>query len=163
VQLPYLGLALTLFVLAGAVALLNLPRILSAEGEPGRHSLLDVVRVRHLALGAVAIFVYVGAEVLIGSFIVNFLEQPGLGGMDLVTAARHVSLYWGGAMVGRPRQLAAAAAAHQDGQDDTRRFGSRCRREHGHEPAAVDHPPPQLCGALEHGGGASQLRGTRTC
>jgi FHS family L-fucose permease-like MFS transporter len=49
----------------------------------------------------VAIFVYVGAEVSIGSFMVNFLEQPRIGGMDAVTAARHVSLYWGGAMVGR--------------------------------------------------------------
>jgi FHS family L-fucose permease-like MFS transporter len=101
VRLPYLGLALTLFVLAGAVALLDLPRILSAEGEPGGHSLLDALRVRHLALGVVAIFVYVGAEVSIGSFMVSFLEQPGIGAMDAVTAARHVSLYWGGAMVGR--------------------------------------------------------------
>jgi FHS family L-fucose permease-like MFS transporter len=101
VRLPYLGLALTLFVLAGAVALLDMPRVLSAEGEPGGHSLLAAVRVRHLALGVVAIFVYVGAEVSIGSFMVNFLEQPAIGGMDAVTAAQHVSLYWGGAMVGR--------------------------------------------------------------
>lgn len=101
VRLPYVGLALTLFVLAGAVALFKLPRIRETEGDPGAHAIRDALRVRHLALGVAAIFVYVGAEVSIGSFMVNFLEQPTIAAMDRVTAARHVSYYWGGAMVGR--------------------------------------------------------------
>ena len=101
VRLPYVGLALALFLLAGAVALFKLPRIASTEGDAGHHSIRDTLRVRHLALGVVAIFVYVGAEVSIGSFMVSFLEQPTIGHMDAVTAARHVSFYWGGAMVGR--------------------------------------------------------------
>jgi FHS family L-fucose permease-like MFS transporter len=101
VRLPYIGLAVTLFVLAGALSLMKLPRIASAEGDAGDHSIRDALRVPHLALGAVAIFVYVGAEVSIGSFMVNFLEQPSIAGMDAVTAAKHVPSYCGGAMIGR--------------------------------------------------------------
>ena len=101
VRLPYVGLALTLFLLAGAMALFKLPRIASVEGDPGGRSIRDALRVRHLALGVLAIFIYVGAEVSIGSFLVSFLEQPSTGHMDAVTAARHVSYYRGGAMVGR--------------------------------------------------------------
>lgn len=101
VRLPYVGLAVTLFLLAGAVAFFKLPRVPSAEGDAGEHSIRDALRVRHLTLGVVAIFVYVGAEVSIGSFLVNFLEQPSIGGLDSVSAAQHVAYYWGGAMVGR--------------------------------------------------------------
>jgi len=56
---------------------------------------------RHLILGAVAIFVYVGAEVSIGSFLVNYFNQPYIGNLSLKAAAGYVSFYWGGAMVGR--------------------------------------------------------------
>ena len=56
---------------------------------------------RHLRLGAAAIFTYVGAEVAIGSIMISFLGQPSMGGMSHATAAGYVSLYWGGAMVGR--------------------------------------------------------------
>jgi FHS family L-fucose permease-like MFS transporter len=107
VRLPYVGLAVTLFLLAGAVALFKLPRLPAAEGESepesnGRAgSIVDTLRVRHLALAVVAIFLYVGAEVSIGSFLVSFLEQPSVAAMDGTTAARHVSYYWGGAMLGR--------------------------------------------------------------
>ena len=52
-------------------------------------------------LGAVAIFVYVGAEVAIGSFLVNYFGQPAIGDLPPNRAARLVSFYWGGAMVGR--------------------------------------------------------------
>ncbi len=50
-------------------------------------------------LGAVAIFMYVGGEVAIGTWLVNLLEQ--IAGMDAQTAGKHVALYWFGAMVGR--------------------------------------------------------------
>ncbi len=100
-RLPYVGLALTLFALALGIAFFKLPRIVSAEGDDSAHSIRDALRIPHVALGVVAIFVYVGAEVSIGSFLVNFLEQPTIGAMDSVTAAKHVSYYWGGAMLGR--------------------------------------------------------------
>jgi MFS transporter, FHS family, L-fucose permease len=68
------------------------------------------------------IFFYVGAEVSIGSFMVNYLSQPSIGHMSEQDAAHYVSLYWGGAMVGRflgsallaklsPRKLLAIFAA----------------------------------------------------
>src|ERR1035438_4496021 len=56
---------------------------------------------RHLILGAIGIFVYVGAEVSIGSFLVNYFTQPNIGGLTERAAAKFVSAYWFGAMVGR--------------------------------------------------------------
>ncbi|HEX4052205.1 MAG TPA: sugar MFS transporter [Steroidobacteraceae bacterium] len=53
------------------------------------------------AFGALAIFVYVGAEVTIGSLMINYLMSPHTLGLAAVSAGRMVSLYWGGAMVGR--------------------------------------------------------------
>jgi FHS family L-fucose permease-like MFS transporter len=55
----------------------------------------------HLRLGALAIFFYVGAEVAIGSIMITYLSQPSMGSLSHEAAARYVSLYWGGAMVGR--------------------------------------------------------------
>ena len=52
-------------------------------------------------LGAIAIFVYVGAEVSIGSFLVNYFNQPDIGGLAVQAAANLVPFYWGGAMIGR--------------------------------------------------------------
>ncbi len=54
-----------------------------------------------LTLGAIAIFVYVGAEVATGSLIVNYLNLPHIMHMNYQVAAKYVSFYWGGAMVGR--------------------------------------------------------------
>jgi FHS family L-fucose permease-like MFS transporter len=56
---------------------------------------------RQLVFGAIGIFVYVGAEVSIGSFLINYFSQSGIGNLTEVAAARYVALYWGGAMVGR--------------------------------------------------------------
>src|SRR5579872_2210189 len=100
VKLPYFGLALGLIALAGVIASFRLPPIPQAErhsNEPARH----VLRYRHLVLGAVGIFAYVGAEVSIGSFLVIYFVQPQIGNVSVQTAARLVSFYWGGAMVGR--------------------------------------------------------------
>jgi MFS transporter, FHS family, L-fucose permease len=122
VRLPYLGLAVVLFAAAGAIAVMRLPRVPAAEGDPGGGSLGAALRVRRLSLGVLAIFAYVGAEVSIGSFLVSFLERPEIGGLDPLRAARYVAFYWGGAMAGRfvgalvlrrvdaGRLLAAAAA-----------------------------------------------------
>jgi FHS family L-fucose permease-like MFS transporter len=100
VKLPYLVFALALMALGVAIALFHLPRIASVEqqGAPAHDS---IWRHSHLVLGALGIFVYVGAEVSIGSFLVNYFSQPDIGNISERVAAGFVSFYWGGAMVGR--------------------------------------------------------------
>jgi len=61
----------------------------------------EVLRDTQLSLGCIAIFVYVGAEVAIGSLMINYLIQPQVFAVTAARAASYVSLYWGGAMVGR--------------------------------------------------------------
>ena len=104
VQGPYLGLAVVLFLVSAGVYLFHLPALASHADDGGgerRRTFLDALGHRHLRLGIVAIFVYVGAEVSIGSFLINYISLPDIGGMPQSRAATFVSLYWGGAMVGR--------------------------------------------------------------
>ncbi|MBS0579358.1 MAG: sugar MFS transporter [Proteobacteria bacterium] len=101
VQGPYLGIAVGLAMLAGLVYLLRLPPLSGAREAPGAHSVAQVMRHRQLRWGVIAIFVYVGAEVGISSFLINYLEDTRIGALDAVTATRYVSYYWGGAMLGR--------------------------------------------------------------
>jgi FHS family L-fucose permease-like MFS transporter len=105
VQLPYLMLAGTLFAIAAVFAQFHLPAVEAAtppsDAPPAAGTKDSVWRHRSLVLGAVAIFVYVGAEVTIGSFLVNYLSQPDIGAMPERTAGHYVSFYWGAAMVGR--------------------------------------------------------------
>ena len=104
VKLPYLGFAGILFVLALVIALSHLPDTKGftekrgAKDESGKRA---IWRHRRLVLGALAIFLYVGAEVAIGSFLVSYLTQPYIGAMGVRIAADYVSFYWGGAMIGR--------------------------------------------------------------
>jgi FHS family L-fucose permease-like MFS transporter len=102
VQGPYLALAAALALLAGLFALARLPRIDHADaGVPAVGAVGSALHYRHLLLGAVAIFLYVGGEVSIGSFLVNFLGEPQVAGMPAAQAASYVSVYWGGALIGR--------------------------------------------------------------
>jgi FHS family L-fucose permease-like MFS transporter len=107
VQVPYLGIAVTLFLIAAIFAWLKLPNIKDEGKENGTinhnydHLHKTAWGYKHLVLGAVAIFVYVGAEVSIGSFLVNYLSQDFIAGMPAAMAGKYVSFYWGGAMVGR--------------------------------------------------------------
>lgn len=123
VQGPFIVLAVVLILLAILFAFFKMPKIL--EGDDNRHgSYKEAVRYRHLTLGALGIFVYVGAEVTIGSYLVNYFLS-----MDVVRMVTHstwmsaiagflsgsevgelnparlagtfVFFYWGGAMVGR--------------------------------------------------------------
>ena len=100
VRLPYVLLALFSFVLAAVTYCVHLPELIekSAEGVYGEGHAWGF---RLLRLGAVAIFTYVGAEVAIGSILITFLGQPSMGRLSHTRAAVYVSLYWGGAMVGR--------------------------------------------------------------
>jgi FHS family L-fucose permease-like MFS transporter len=102
VKTPYLGLAAALIGFAVVMAFLKLPVIASAEGHDLKPaSLFDALRHSHVFLGGLAIFCYVGAEVSISSFLINFLGQPDIAGLDPTAAARFVAYYWGGAMIGR--------------------------------------------------------------
>lgn len=102
VQIPYLGLAGLLIILAVFVKMIRLPdanKIAEEESEHNHDGKHSVWQYRHLVLGAAGIFCYVGAEVSIGSLLVSVLGY--LKGMDHSSAAKYLSFYWGGAMVGR--------------------------------------------------------------
>jgi FHS family L-fucose permease-like MFS transporter len=101
VQLPYLGLMAALLVLAAIFAFLKLPHIESAEVVEGEKIEGSAWQYRHLVFGAVGIFVYVGAEVSIGSFLVLFLGEAHIAGLEETQAAKYLTYYWGGAMLGR--------------------------------------------------------------
>jgi FHS family L-fucose permease-like MFS transporter len=105
VQLPYLGIALTLTVLAIALTFINLPTIeFTRNIRPGQALSTTVDRLRdhpQLLLGVAGIFCYVGAEVAIGSFLISYLELPDIAHLSAARASVYVSLYWGGATVGR--------------------------------------------------------------
>lgn len=102
VQLPYLLLAGFCLLVAVIFARLKLPA-LESNTEAAATSVADTpVRLPLSFYSAVAaIFLYVGAEVSIGSFLINYLALPELGAFDEQTASTWVSYYWGGAMLGR--------------------------------------------------------------
>ena len=104
VKLPYMLIALTLIVLGLVIARFKLPQI---PGTEGGHAAAtgaqdSIWRHRSLVMGAIAIFTYVGAEVAIGSFLVNYLHEPYIGNLTLAQAGAYLAFgYWFGAMVGR--------------------------------------------------------------
>lgn len=106
VQTPYLLLTGVLVAIAIIFTLFKLPKIEAASqsssgGDGGSfdHHHKSAWGYKHLVLGAVAIFVYVGGEVSIGSFLVNYFKE--LLAMPEAEAGKYVALYWGGAMIGR--------------------------------------------------------------
>ena len=128
IQIPSLYIALGAIILALIFSVTKLPYVnLTAEEEINKESCLYLLKKSSLLLGAIGIFVYVGAEVVIGSFAVNYfveiniakeiLESAtmstlliGLGkvlGSDLTSAdpkaivAIFLTFYWGNAMIGR--------------------------------------------------------------
>lgn len=107
VKLPYLILSASLLVLAVIFAFLKLPKLGKADSTESVQvddSFVDLGSVwqyRHLILGALGIFVYVGAEVAIGSFLVGFLTLDHIAALSEQQAAHYISYYFAGAMVGR--------------------------------------------------------------
>jgi FHS family L-fucose permease-like MFS transporter len=104
VKFPYMAITLALVVLALAIAFYKFPRLDTTKdyrptkaGGKG----FSIWRYPHVVLGAVAIFVYVGAEVSIGSFLINYFNLPNIAGISALAAAGFVPFYWGGAMMGR--------------------------------------------------------------
>jgi len=118
----YIGLAIALAVIAGVVWMFRD----ALKGESIEQSSptagFTLLKRPRFGFGALCIFLYVGAEVSIGSLIVNYLKQPGVMGLSDLSAGNMISFYWGGAMVGRflgsavlrvmsPGKILAAVAA----------------------------------------------------
>jgi MFS transporter, FHS family, L-fucose permease len=101
VKTPYVGLGIALVVLAIAIGSFKLPKIEHAQHKVGEKVNDSIWKHPNLIFAAIAIFVYVGAEVSIGSFLVNYFSQPDIGGLTEKLAASFVAFYWGGAMLGR--------------------------------------------------------------
>ncbi|MEY4583368.1 MAG: hypothetical protein RL701_8071 [Pseudomonadota bacterium] len=105
VQGPYLALAALLALIAVVFARFQLPTVSAdaASDNPNDAAAVSgsLWQQRHLVLGVVGIFVYVGAEVAIGSVLVNYLTEPAVAGLSESAAGRYLSFYWGGALVGR--------------------------------------------------------------
>jgi len=96
VQLPYLVFAAIFILLAVIVKATHLPQFISTEKiEKG----IGALRYPHLVFGMIAIFVYVGAEVSIGSLFINFAQE--VAGLAEITAKSLLAYYWGGLMIGR--------------------------------------------------------------
>lgn len=97
----YLGLAVALAVVAGVVWTRR--DRLREEQAPARgmFAALDLLRRPRFGFGALCIFLYVGAEVAIGSLIVGYLEQADTLALGPEAAGKHVPIYWLGALIGR--------------------------------------------------------------
>jgi MFS transporter, FHS family, L-fucose permease len=101
VKLPYAVIGVALVLLAALITISKLPKIEAAQRLPGEQRKDSIWKHRTLLLGAVGIFAYVGAEVSIGSFLINYFGLPEIAAFSAKTASGYVSFYWGGAMIGR--------------------------------------------------------------
>ncbi len=98
VKYPYLGFAAVFILLAVFFKFAHLPNFTNTEKvERG----LGAMKHPHTALGILAIFMYVGGEVTVGSVIINYLAVPKLGGLTHEAASKFLAFYWGGVMIGR--------------------------------------------------------------
>ncbi len=97
----YLGIAVVLAVIALIFWTQRKKLRSESPDEVGFRDSLRLLRVPRVRFGVIALFAYVGAEVSIGSVLVNYLEQPGTLALSAQSAGERLSFYWGGAMVGR--------------------------------------------------------------
>jgi len=101
VKVPYLMLAAALLLIAIVFAFIKLPEIEAHKEDSTDTETRSLMQAPHLTMGVVAIFCYVGGEVAIGSFLVNYFGEAHIAGLEEHAAAALISYYWGGAMVGR--------------------------------------------------------------
>jgi FHS family L-fucose permease-like MFS transporter len=101
VKMPYTVIGVALLLLAILIGTSKLPTIETASNRAGEKGSDTMWKHPSLILAAIGIFAYVGAEVSIGSFLVNYFGLPDIRGLSAKTAAGFVSFYWGGAMIGR--------------------------------------------------------------
>jgi FHS family L-fucose permease-like MFS transporter len=97
VKMPYLAFSIVFAMLAAIFFFIRLPDIGEGKIEPG----FAALRFPHVDLGMLAIFMYVGGEVAVGSSIINFLGQPKVAGLSQLEASGYVSLFWFGMLIGR--------------------------------------------------------------
>lgn len=97
VKVPFLAFCLLFVLLALVFVFVHLPHVGEGKVESGAGAL----KYPHVLLGVLAIFMYVGGEVSIGSAIINFLALPGIAHMAAAEASKYVAIYWGGLMIGR--------------------------------------------------------------
>jgi FHS family L-fucose permease-like MFS transporter len=97
VKVPYLAFCIVFVALAVVFYFIHLPHVGEGKIEPGAGALKHP----HVVLGVIAIFMYVGGEVSVGSAIINFLGHPKVAGLSEIEASKYVSIYWGGLMIGR--------------------------------------------------------------
>ena len=101
VKAPYVGLGIALVLLSIAIGMFKLPTIAHAQHKVGEKVQDSIWNHKNLIFGAIAIFVYVGGEVSIGSFLVNYFHEHDIAALPEKVGANFVSFYWGGAMLGR--------------------------------------------------------------
>ena len=101
VKMPYTVISVALVLLAILIGLFTLPKVETTESRPDEKVNDSIWKHSNLVLGAIGIFAYVGAEVSIGSFLVNYFALPEIADLSVKSAAGFVSFYWGGAMIGR--------------------------------------------------------------
>jgi FHS family L-fucose permease-like MFS transporter len=101
VKLPYVVIGVALLLLAVLIGVSRLPKIENATSRSGDVGKDSIWKHPNLFFGAIGIFAYVGAEVSIGSFLVNYFGLPEIAGFSAKTAAGFVSFFWGGSMLGR--------------------------------------------------------------
>jgi FHS family L-fucose permease-like MFS transporter len=101
VKMPFVVMGVLVLIIALIILAIKLPEITSESGGEVRKS---VWKYPHVLLGALGIFMYVGAEVGNAGLIVNYLRQlklPGQEQLSFEVASRFAAIYWGGAMIGR--------------------------------------------------------------
>ncbi len=97
VKVPYLIFCIVFLILAVIFFCVHLPHVGEGKLERGAGAL----KYPHVQLGILAIFMYVGGEVSIGSTLISLLGQPAVAGLSAVEASKYVSLFWGGMLIGR--------------------------------------------------------------
>ena len=97
VKVSFMFFGLLFAVLAVIFFLVHLPHVGEGKVEPGAGAL----KYPHVVLGVLAIFMYVGGEVSIGSVIISFLGEPNVAHMTAAEASKYVAIFWGGLMIGR--------------------------------------------------------------
>ncbi|HUB28528.1 MAG TPA: sugar MFS transporter [Terracidiphilus sp.] len=101
VRTPYAVIGSALVLLAILIGTSKLPQIGDDTERIGEKDGDSIWKHPSLLLGTIGIFAYVGAEVSIGSFLVNYFGLPQIASLPAKVAAGYVSFYWGGAMIGR--------------------------------------------------------------
>jgi len=101
VRIPYVVIGTALVLLAIFIGGSKLPQIEATTTRVEEKADDSIWNHPNLLFGAIGIFAYVGAEVSIGSFLVNYFGLPEIASLPAKTAAGYVSFYWGSAMIGR--------------------------------------------------------------